>query len=65
MRGLVPRAAAEARMVRIASALGLVMFSVVLLILSLISYVSIRKDFLPGSARYGGPRVSLLHAGFR
>lgn len=52
-------------MVRIASALGLVMFSVVLLILSLISYVSIRKDFLLGSPRYGGPRMSLLHAGFR
>ncbi|CAF93305.1 unnamed protein product [Tetraodon nigroviridis] len=51
-------------MVRIASVLGLVMFSVVLLILSLISYVSIRKDFVLG--RYGGgPRMSLLHAGFR
>uniref|UniRef100_A0A672GRN3 ST8 alpha-N-acetyl-neuraminide alpha-2,8-sialyltransferase 3 n=1 Tax=Salarias fasciatus TaxID=181472 RepID=A0A672GRN3_SALFA len=40
-------------MVRIASALGLVMFSVALLILSLISYVSIKKDFLLSTPRYG------------
>ncbi|KAJ3604815.1 hypothetical protein NHX12_026867 [Muraenolepis orangiensis] len=55
-------------MVRIASALGLVMFSVALLILSLISYVSIKKDFLFGSSsRYpnGGPRMYMFHAGFR
>ena len=56
-------------MVRIASALGLVMFSVALLILSLISYVSIKKDFLlgGGSSRYphGGPRMYMFHAGFR
>ncbi|XP_051267947.1 sia-alpha-2,3-Gal-beta-1,4-GlcNAc-R:alpha 2,8-sialyltransferase isoform X1 [Dicentrarchus labrax] len=56
------------RMVRIASALGLVMFSVALLILSLISYVSIKKDFLLSTPRYGpngGPRLSMFHAGFR
>ncbi|KAL6097327.1 st8sia3 [Pungitius sinensis] len=56
------------RMVRIVSALGLVMFSVALLILSLISYVSIKKDFLLSTPRYGangGPRMSMLHAGFR
>ncbi|KAI4791366.1 hypothetical protein KUCAC02_034045 [Chaenocephalus aceratus] len=55
-------------MVRIASALGLVMFSVALLILSLISYVSIKKDFLLSTPRYGpngGPRLSMFHAGFR
>ncbi|XP_070707053.1 alpha-N-acetylneuraminate alpha-2,8-sialyltransferase ST8SIA3 [Pempheris klunzingeri] len=56
------------RMVRIASALGLVMFSVALLILSLISYVSIKKDFLLSTPRYGpngGSRMSMFHAGFR
>lgn len=56
------------RMVRIASALGLIIFSLALLILSLISYVSIKKDFLPGSARYGpngGPRMYMFHTGFR
>uniref|UniRef100_A0A8C6UCZ1 ST8 alpha-N-acetyl-neuraminide alpha-2,8-sialyltransferase 3 n=1 Tax=Neogobius melanostomus TaxID=47308 RepID=A0A8C6UCZ1_9GOBI len=56
-------------MVRLVSALGLVMFSVALLILSLISYVSIKKDFLQtGGPRYGqggGPRMYMLHAGFR
>ncbi|KAM9794022.1 alpha-N-acetylneuraminate alpha-2,8-sialyltransferase ST8SIA3 isoform 2-T2 [Syngnathus typhle] len=55
-------------MVRIASALGLVMFSVALLILSLISYVSIKKDFLLGNPRYGpngGPRMYMFHAGYR
>ena len=57
-------------MVRIASALGLVMFSVALLILSLISYVSIKKDFLFGSSSkypgpHGGPRMYMFHAGFR
>ncbi|KAG7221194.1 hypothetical protein INR49_017481 [Caranx melampygus] len=55
-------------MVRIASALGLVMFSVALLILSLISYVSIKKDFLLSTPRYGpngGPRMYMFHAGFR
>ena len=57
-------------MVRIASALGLVIFSVALLILSLISYVSIKKDFLFGaSSRYpnahGGQRMYMFHAGFR
>lgn len=56
------------RMVRIVSALGLVMFSVALLILSLISYVSIKKDFLLSTPRYGpngGSRMSMFHAGFR
>ncbi|XP_034048268.1 sia-alpha-2,3-Gal-beta-1,4-GlcNAc-R:alpha 2,8-sialyltransferase isoform X3 [Thalassophryne amazonica] len=56
------------RMVRIASALGLVMFSVALLILSLISYVSIKKDFLISAPRFGpngGPRMYMFHAGFR
>lgn len=56
------------RMVRIASALGLVMFSVALLILSLISYVSIKKDFLLSTPRYGlggGSRMSMFHTGFR
>lgn len=56
----------QGRMVRIASALGLVMFSVALLILSLISYVSIKKDFLlnsPRSGLSGGPRM--FHAGAR
>ena len=56
------------KMVRIASALGLVMFSVALLILSLISYVSIKKDFLLSTPRYGsngGPRMYMFHTGFR
>uniref|UniRef100_A0A4W5KBI4 ST8 alpha-N-acetyl-neuraminide alpha-2,8-sialyltransferase 3 n=1 Tax=Hucho hucho TaxID=62062 RepID=A0A4W5KBI4_9TELE len=55
-------------MVRIASVLGLLMFSVALLILSLISYVSIKKDFLfmtPKYANSGGPRMYMFHAGFR
>ncbi|KAL0963244.1 hypothetical protein UPYG_G00351610 [Umbra pygmaea] len=55
-------------MVRIASVLGLVMFSVALLVLSLISYVSIKKDFLfttPKYANSGGPRMYMFHAGFR
>lgn len=55
-------------MVRIASALGLIMFSVALLILSLISYVSIKKDFPLNTPRYGlsgGSRMPMFHAGFR
>lgn len=55
-------------MVRLVSALGLIMFSVALLILSLISYVSIKKDFLISTPRYGpngGPRMYMFHAGFR
>ncbi|XP_036385622.1 sia-alpha-2,3-Gal-beta-1,4-GlcNAc-R:alpha 2,8-sialyltransferase [Megalops cyprinoides] len=55
-------------MVRIVSALGLVMFSVALLILSLISYVSIKKDYIfttPKYANSGGPRMYMFHAGFR
>ncbi|XP_051960394.1 sia-alpha-2,3-Gal-beta-1,4-GlcNAc-R:alpha 2,8-sialyltransferase-like isoform X2 [Xyrauchen texanus] len=52
-------------MVRVVSVLGLVMFSVALLILSLISYVSIKKDFIFTASKYanaGGPRM--FHAGF-
>uniref|UniRef100_A0A4W5K0G3 ST8 alpha-N-acetyl-neuraminide alpha-2,8-sialyltransferase 3 n=1 Tax=Hucho hucho TaxID=62062 RepID=A0A4W5K0G3_9TELE len=55
-------------MVRIASVLGLVMLSVALLILSLISYVSIKKDFLFTTPKYGssgGPRMYMFHTGFR
>jgi alpha-N-acetyl-neuraminate alpha-2,8-sialyltransferase (sialyltransferase 8C) len=53
-------------MVRIANALGLVILSVALLILSLISYVSLRKDSFLSSSKYdmGGPRI-MFHAGFR
>ncbi|GAA6073228.1 sia-alpha-2,3-Gal-beta-1,4-GlcNAc-R:alpha 2,8-sialyltransferase [Tachysurus ichikawai] len=56
-------------MVRILSALGLVMFSVALLILSLISYVSIKKDAIFTGPKYpsggGGPRMYMFHTGFR
>ncbi|KAJ8286665.1 hypothetical protein GJAV_G00041760 [Gymnothorax javanicus] len=55
-------------MVRIVSALGLVMFSVALLILSLISYVSIKKDYIFTTPKYAnseGPRMYMFHAGFR
>ncbi|MGH0179056.1 UNVERIFIED_CONTAM: hypothetical protein FKN15_000658 [Acipenser sinensis] len=55
-------------MVRIASALGLVMLSVALLILSLISYVSIKRDNIFTTPKYagsGGPRMYMFHAGFR
>lgn len=53
-------------MVRIAKALGLVILCVAVLILSLISYVSLRKDNLFTSSKYnmGGPRI-MFHAGFR
>ncbi|KAJ3604334.1 hypothetical protein NHX12_029075 [Muraenolepis orangiensis] len=52
-------------MVRIANALGLVILSVALLILSLISYVSLRKDsFITSKYDMGGPRI-MFHAGFR
>ncbi|KAG7481560.1 hypothetical protein MATL_G00068000 [Megalops atlanticus] len=54
-------------MVRIANALGLVILSVALLILSLISYVSIKKDSIFSTPKYansGGPRI-MFHAGFR
>ncbi len=57
-----------AEMVRVVSVLGLVMFSVALLILSLISYVSIKKDFIFTSPKYanaGGPRMYMFHTGFR
>ncbi|XP_050948870.1 sia-alpha-2,3-Gal-beta-1,4-GlcNAc-R:alpha 2,8-sialyltransferase [Labeo rohita] len=57
-----------AEMVRVVSVLGLVMFSVALLILSLISYVSIKKDFIftaPKYANAGGPRMYMFHTGFR
>ncbi|XP_032888972.1 sia-alpha-2,3-Gal-beta-1,4-GlcNAc-R:alpha 2,8-sialyltransferase isoform X1 [Amblyraja radiata] len=56
------------RMVRMASVLGLVMLSVALLILSLISYVSIKKDNLFATPRYlgsAGPKMYMLHSGFR
>ncbi|XP_067903921.1 sia-alpha-2,3-Gal-beta-1,4-GlcNAc-R:alpha 2,8-sialyltransferase [Heterodontus francisci] len=56
------------RMVRMASVLGLVMLSVALLILSLISYVSLKKDNLFATPRYlgsAGPRLYMLHSGFR
>lgn len=54
------------KMVRIAKALGLVILCVAVLILSLISYVSLRKDSLFGSSKYymGGPRI-MFHAGSR
>ncbi|CAB1319103.1 unnamed protein product [Coregonus sp. 'balchen'] len=64
----IPRECQHGKMVRIASVLGLMMFSVALLILSLISYVSIKKDFLfmtPKYANSGGPRMYMFHAGFR
>lgn len=57
------------KMVRVASVLGLVMLSVALLILSLISYVSLKKDNIfssaPKYAAPGGPRMYMFHAGFR
>ncbi|XP_068025452.1 alpha-N-acetylneuraminate alpha-2,8-sialyltransferase ST8SIA3 [Melanerpes formicivorus] len=56
------------RMVRVASVLGLVMLSIALLILSLISYVSLKKDNIFGAPRAagpGGPRMYMFHAGFR
>ncbi|XP_029493261.1 alpha-N-acetylneuraminate alpha-2,8-sialyltransferase ST8SIA3-like [Oncorhynchus nerka] len=55
-------------MVRISNALGLVILMVALLILSLISYVSIRKDSILSSTKYdnmGGPPRIMFHAGFR
>lgn len=55
-------------MVRVASVLGLVMLSVALLILSLISYVSLKKDNIfgaPRAAGAAGPRMYMFHAGFR
>nr|XP_020444045.1 sia-alpha-2,3-Gal-beta-1,4-GlcNAc-R:alpha 2,8-sialyltransferase-like isoform X2 [Monopterus albus] len=53
-------------MARIAKALGLVILCVAVLILSLISYVSLRKDSFFTSSKYdmGGPRI-MFHAGFR
>ncbi|XP_042191927.1 sia-alpha-2,3-Gal-beta-1,4-GlcNAc-R:alpha 2,8-sialyltransferase [Callorhinchus milii] len=56
------------RMVRMASVLGLVMLSVALLILSLISYVSHKKDSVFSTPRYmgeGGSRFYMFHSGFR
>ncbi|POI32963.1 hypothetical protein CIB84_003285 [Bambusicola thoracicus] len=56
------------KMVRVASVLGLVMLSIALLILSLISYVSLKKDNIFGAPRAagpGGPRMYMFHAGFR
>uniref|UniRef100_A0A3P8W598 ST8 alpha-N-acetyl-neuraminide alpha-2,8-sialyltransferase 3 n=1 Tax=Cynoglossus semilaevis TaxID=244447 RepID=A0A3P8W598_CYNSE len=53
-------------MVRVAKALGMMILFVAVLILSLISYVSLRKDSLFTSSKYymGGPRI-MFHAGFR
>lgn len=59
--------AAHPKMVRTAKALGLVILCVAVLVLSLISYVSLRKDsFFSSSSKYymGGPRI-MFHAGFR
>ncbi|MEJ1279312.1 ST8 alpha-N-acetyl-neuraminide alpha-28-sialyltransferase 3 [Cricetulus griseus] len=55
-------------MARVASVLGLVMLSVALLILSLISYVSLKKENIfttPKYANPGAPRMYMFHAGFR
>ncbi|XP_018587127.2 sia-alpha-2,3-Gal-beta-1,4-GlcNAc-R:alpha 2,8-sialyltransferase-like [Scleropages formosus] len=55
-------------MVRIANALGFLILSAALLILSLISYVSMRKEtsifWAPSFSSSGAPRI-MLHAGFR
>ncbi|XP_048857621.1 sia-alpha-2,3-Gal-beta-1,4-GlcNAc-R:alpha 2,8-sialyltransferase-like [Brienomyrus brachyistius] len=54
-------------MVRVANALGFVVLSVALIILSLISYVSIKKDNIFSTPKYAnsaGPRI-MFHAGFR
>uniref|UniRef100_A0A8D2CHU3 ST8 alpha-N-acetyl-neuraminide alpha-2,8-sialyltransferase 3 n=1 Tax=Sus scrofa TaxID=9823 RepID=A0A8D2CHU3_PIG len=56
------------KMARVASVLGLVMLSVALLILSLISYVSLKKENIfttPKYANPGAPRMYMFHAGFR
>nr|KAF6472628.1 ST8 alpha-N-acetyl-neuraminide alpha-2,8-sialyltransferase 3 [Molossus molossus] len=56
------------KMARVASVLGLVMLSVALLILSLISYVSLKKENIFTTSKYaspGAPRMYMLHAGFR
>ncbi|XP_066473615.1 alpha-N-acetylneuraminate alpha-2,8-sialyltransferase ST8SIA3 [Tiliqua scincoides] len=56
------------KMVRMVSVLGLVMLSVALLILSFISYVSLKKDNIFSTPKYantGVPRMYTLHAGFR
>lgn len=55
-------------MARVASVLGLVMLSVALLILSLISYVSLKKENIFTTSKYsspGAPRMYMFHAGFR
>lgn len=55
-------------MVRVASVLGLVMVSIALLILSFISYISLKKDNIIGAPRAAsprGPRMYMFHAGFR
>ncbi|XP_028312406.1 sia-alpha-2,3-Gal-beta-1,4-GlcNAc-R:alpha 2,8-sialyltransferase-like isoform X2 [Gouania willdenowi] len=61
-----PRNENTVTMVRPAKALGLVILCVAVFILSLISYVSLRKDSLFSSSKYyiGGPRI-MFHAGFR
>ncbi|KAM7320421.1 hypothetical protein ACRRTK_020864 [Alexandromys fortis] len=56
------------KMARVASVLGLVMLSVALLILSLISYVSLKKENIFTTPKYtspGAPRMYMFHAGFR
>ncbi|XP_005994772.1 sia-alpha-2,3-Gal-beta-1,4-GlcNAc-R:alpha 2,8-sialyltransferase [Latimeria chalumnae] len=56
------------KMVRVASMLGLVMLSVALLILSLISYASLKKDSSIPASRYNGVgrrRMYMFQAGFR
>ncbi|KAF6731001.1 Sia-alpha-2,3-Gal-beta-1,4-GlcNAc-R:alpha 2,8-sialyltransferase [Oryzias melastigma] len=53
------------RMLRYTSTFGLIIFSVALLILSFISFVSIKKDVNPRYGPNGGPRMYMFHAGFR
>uniref|UniRef100_F7C1E4 ST8 alpha-N-acetyl-neuraminide alpha-2,8-sialyltransferase 3 n=1 Tax=Equus caballus TaxID=9796 RepID=F7C1E4_HORSE len=56
------------KMARVASVLGLVMLSVAVLILSLISYVSLKKENIFTIPKYtspGAPRMYAFQAGFR
>ncbi|XP_061211599.1 sia-alpha-2,3-Gal-beta-1,4-GlcNAc-R:alpha 2,8-sialyltransferase-like [Neopsephotus bourkii] len=53
------------RMLRVGSALGLLMLSLALLILSLLSYAALRKDSAFGPPRAAGPRMYMFQAGFR
>lgn len=55
-------------MARVASVLGLIMLSVALLILSLVSYVSLKKENIFTAPKYaspGAPRMYMFHAGFK